>query len=210
MYQKIGQEFYFGNPLGKLILQDSHYLNNIKVSVLDIDFRNTDIDEFQYYIHNVGFRLVYLMELIDELFQTALHLKTLKIGKVFKDKGFSRGNIVKYFYFDFLSRLKAVEDRVLQLINALYHLGIDETQVRKNLILKNVHLRDKKIKIEFQALSTLINKYSKGRNTAIHIHTSLRKDIKLIEMFYQNWSKINRQLNMQRIRVCKRCGSELN
>ena len=89
-------------------------------------------------------------------------------------------NIENYFI-----RLNSVYDRVLQIVNAVFHLCINEESVNHSIVISNLKVAHRsEIKSEVKSVKRFLSDYAQKRNTLIHKHSW--RDVKLreIELFY--------------------------
>jgi hypothetical protein len=92
-----------------------------------------ELSEYQYYIHKVGFYLVNTISWCKQLDLAVELLSNFDYSK----KEVSRADHLIYNIENYLIRIKSVHDRVLQLVNAVFHLCLNEAKVSHGLIVSN-------------------------------------------------------------------------
>jgi len=160
---------------GKLILVDYDF----KLSDIELE-KDPDFPEFEYYIHNTGFYSVHLLELCKQL-ENALELFS---NFNYSNKEISRGDHITYNIENYIIRLSSLTDRILQTINAVFHLGIDEKDVNERVIIKNIKVSRTETTKHFNEFRKTLNDYSGERNTIVHRHSYLDNQLRQIQMFY--------------------------
>ncbi len=137
--------------------------------------------ELEYYVNNSSFYLAHLISLLDQL-KNAVELFSNYSYNKKDDVG--RGKHLVYNYENFIIRIVSVSDRLMQLINAVFYLGINDKDVKERLILNNDKVVTSAIPSKWKELNKVINKFKGDRNQVIHRHSYVEKKLKQIDMFY--------------------------
>ena len=88
---------------------------------------------------------------------------------------------------NYLIRIKSVHDRILQLVNAVFHLCINEANVNHGVIVSNYKVQHRpEIHKSMKSISKYLNDHEQIRHTLIHRHSLIDKNLKKIEIFYLN------------------------
>lgn len=142
-----------------------------------------ELSEYQYYVQKVGFYLVNTISWCKQLDLAIDLLSNFDYSK----KEASRADHLIYNIENYLIRIKSVHDRVLQLVNAVFHLCINEANVNHGVIVSNykVQHRPEILKV-IKAISKYLSEHEQIRHTLIHRHSLIDKDLKKIELFYFN------------------------
>lgn len=142
-----------------------------------------ELSEYQYYIQKVGF---YLVNTISWCKQLDLAIELLS-NFDYSKKETSRADHLIYNVENYLIRIKSVHDRVLQLVNAVFHLCINEANVNHGVIVSNYKVQHRPEIIKaVKAISKYLSEHQQIRHTLIHRHSLIDKDLKKIELFYLN------------------------
>ena len=144
---------------------------------------DVELSEYQYYVQKVGF---YLVNTISWCKQLDLAIELLS-NFDYSKKEASRADHLIYNIENYLIRIKSVHDRVLQLVNAVFHLCINEANVNNGVIVSNYKVQHRPdILKAIKAISKYLSKHEHIRHTLIHRHSLIDKDLKKIELFYFN------------------------
>jgi hypothetical protein len=161
----------------------------IAFSAFEVDKLATDLpadlelSEYQYYVQKVGF---YLVNTISWCKQLDLAIELLS-NFDYSKKEASRVDHLIYNIENYLIRIKSVHDRVLQLVNAVFHLCINEANVNNGVIVSNYKVQHRpEILKAVKAISKYLREHEQIRHTLIHRHSLIDKDLKKIELFYLN------------------------
>ena len=150
-----------------------------------------ELTEYQYYVQKVGFYLVNTISWCKQLDLAINLLSNFDYSK----KDASRADHLIYNIENYLIRIKSVHDRVLQLVNAVFHLCINEANVNHGVIVSNYKVQHRpEIHKAVKAISKYLNDHEQTRHTLIHRHSLIDKDLKnIIESDNSKYGKIKRQ-----------------
>lgn len=167
------------------VLKDGEVaFSDIKVDKLAIELpEDIELSEYQYYIQKVGFYLVHTISWCKQLDLAIELLSNFDYSR----KEASRADHLVYNIENYLIRIKSVHDRVLQLVNAVFHLCINEANVNHGVIVSNYKVQHRpEILKTVKAISKYLSEHEQIRHTLIHRHSLIDKDLKKIELFYLN------------------------
>jgi len=165
-------------------LQEHKLIESIFNDVSQFDLKNElkeNPTEYEYYIRNSAFYLTHFNSLLDQL-QNAIDL--LSNYNYSKNDEIGRGKHLTYNVENYIIRISSVSDRLLQLINAIFHLGIHENHVNERHLLKNMKVSISKIPEEFKYFKKTISDSDGNRNTIVHRHSIMDEKLNKIEIFY--------------------------
>jgi len=144
---------------------------------------HVELTEYQYYVHKVGFYLVHTISWCKQLDLAIALLSNFDYSK----KTASRSDHLIYNIENYLIRIKSVHDRVLQIVNAVFHLCINEANVNHGVIVSNYKVQHRpEIHQLVKRISKYLNDHEQIRHTLIHRHSLIDKKLKKIEFFYLN------------------------
>lgn len=172
------------HSLYSTILKDGDIvLSRIKVRPTDLTLPDDcDLDEFEYYIHESGFSLMYFMKWCEQL-DLALSLLS---NFNYKDK-MSRADHFIYNVENYMIRVMTVYDRLLQTTNSIFHLCNSDDIVINQTILNNIKVsRDPIVKHLRKLHKYLMNNFGQKRNTLIHQYSYRDKEMRSIEVMYSH------------------------
>lgn len=154
--------------------------------ITDIEFSaNPEFFEWEFHIHNVGFYTMHLLHLCNQLNSAIYFLSNYS----YKDTKSTAKRIehLEYNLENFIIRLASVKDRTLQVVNAVFHIGMDEGDVSERTIIHNIKINRTKLPSLYQKLTKEIKKFSGERNTIVHRHTYLDKQIRRLHILYSDF-----------------------
>jgi len=171
----------------KLLFADAQLIakdRQFKLTEVELP-EDTDFLEWEFHIHNVGFYTTHLLHLCSQLNSAIDFLSNYS----YKDTKATAKRIehLEYNLENFIIRLASVKDRTLQVINAVFHIGMDEGDVSERTILNNMKVARTKLPLLNQKLAKEIKKFSGERNTIVHRHTYLDKEIRRLHIFYSDF-----------------------
>ncbi len=143
-----------------------------------------DPDEYEYYVITVGHTLAHLLGSSEQMMYAVHFLSTFSSTKKIKESRINRSNFIQYNIENYLIRTQSLNDRVLKLTNAVFHLGIDQRNCKFDTISKNLHVRASKIPARLKKLSEILGKYRQERNVVIHHESFQENDLRELELLY--------------------------
>jgi len=149
------------------------------------------LNEFQYYIHKVGFYLVHTLAWCRQLDFAVEFLTNFDYKKRINA---SRADHLTFNIENYLIRVNSIYDRVLQIVNAVFHLCINEEHVSHSVIISNYKVAHRpEICSKIKAIRKFVNDYSETRHTLIHKHSYQDVDLRKIQFMYfsepKDWAK---------------------
>jgi hypothetical protein len=164
--------------------------DNILVQAVleDVPKTNMDdgavVDEHEFYVQKVGFYLVHTLTWCKQLHSASELLTNFDYSKRI---GASRADHLIYGIENYLIRLNSVYDRVLQLVNTVFHLCINEEHVSHSIIISNYKVQHRpEIVRRIKAIKKYLDRYSQERHTLVHRHSLLDEKLRRIELFYMH------------------------
>ncbi|HXH98782.1 MAG TPA: Cthe_2314 family HEPN domain-containing protein [Sphingobacteriaceae bacterium] len=166
------------------LLTDSEVISKgRKFKLSDIELENPDFTEYEYYIHNTGFYCIHFLELCRQLENAIELLSNFRYDGKYS---ISRGDHLTYNIENYIIRLASLSDRTLQTINATFHLGIDEKDVNERVIINNLKVSRTTLSKHYNEFKKSLKDYTGERNTIVHRHSFMDKQLKKIQIFYHS------------------------
>lgn len=173
----------------------SHSFLQAVITDGDQAFKGTDLDanavylpedlvlnEYQFYLHNVGFYLVHTLAWCRQL---DLAIEFLSVFDYSKKITATRADHLIFNIENYIVRLTSVHDRALQLVNAVFHLCINEEHITHGLVISNYKVTHRpEIVAKIKAVKKCLDVYAQSRHTLIHKHSYLDVDLKRVERMY--------------------------
>lgn len=152
------------------------------------DRSDADIDEHQFYIQKVGFYLAHALTWHKQLGVATELMMNFDYAKRIDA---SRGEHLVFSIENYLIRLSSVYDRVLQLVNVVFHLGVNEEHVSHAVIVSNYKVQHRpELVRRVKAVKKYLDEYAQTRHTLIHRHSLLDAKLRRIELFYLHDVKV--------------------
>ncbi len=142
-----------------------------------------DLDEHEFFLTNVSKALVEVLYCCDHLATIPFLLSNYKETPSLKRVGMDREKYITYQVENYIVRVQGLYDRLLVLINSVFHLLNDQKNCRKHIILKNIKVEITSIPSILKKLENLITPYSKQRNEITHFTSFKDQDLYTLSMF---------------------------
>lgn len=97
-------------------------------------------NQHEYYLINLGRAVAQLIISWEQLAIPSVMLNQ-KNSEYLREKGINKHKRIIYEIENYLYRVAAIYDRVLLLVNATYHLGLDPNHVNHSTIISNQHVK---------------------------------------------------------------------
>jgi hypothetical protein len=142
------------------------------------------LDEQQYYIQKVGFFLAHTLAWCRQLDLAIEFLSNFDYSKKITA---TRADHTIYNLENYLIRINSAYDRVLQLVNAVFHLGVSEEHVSHAVIISNAKVQHRpEIVSKVKAVQKYLKEYAQARHTLIHKHSYQDAKMRRLEIFYMH------------------------
>ena len=156
-------------------LRVSRELGDSKPFKIEPSWKHEPYEE-EYYQLTVGSSLATLLSACQQLTDSVLYLSAFTPSRQMKQQGVTRQRHVQFCTESYIVRAQSIYDKLLVLVDAVFHLGIADECIGHNLIVTNIHVRMSGIDEKLKAMNKVQNKYRHSRNTIFTIGTT-RKTI---------------------------------
>lgn len=146
-----------------------------------LDTEQEDCNELDYYINNTQFYFVHFLSLLSQLDNAVGLLNNFGYGQ--KNK-ISRGDHLTYNVENYMVRIISVTDRLLQLINMVFNLQVDESKVNYKRVIGHNRIKNSELEILYGELKQILNNYYNDRNSVVHRHSYINKELYRIQALY--------------------------
>lgn len=141
-----------------------------------------EFTELEYYSTRCGFTLSHLLGLLDQITKIPSYMLKYRSNDITRKYAVTRIDDVTYHYENFIIKYKSIEDRILLFCTAIYHLGINSSDVNYKLVIDNSHITSKdNITKHIKELHKQVDVYGSQRNKIIHQHSIANADLRKIE-----------------------------
>jgi hypothetical protein len=144
------------------------------------------MNELQFYVTRVGFSLAHTLTWIEQLHQAVHFLSDFSYSKRTKEEGIQRSHHLIYNVENYLVRLQSVYDRLLQLTNAVFHIGMSDELVNHSNIVSNLKVDRTAIPALLKAVRKTIKHKSDERNEIVHRHSYMEPKLRKVEILYMH------------------------
>jgi hypothetical protein len=184
----------------KLYLIDKE--NEIKFKFYAIEIpEDVEFDELEYYIQNTGFYAFYFLKWLKQL---DFGIEILSNYDYSKELNYNRIDHLTYNIENYIIRFQSISDRLIQLINGVFHLTINENNVNGNLVMSSLKVSRTAVPSKYSPIKKHLKKLYNERNTIIHRHSYLEEELRKLEMFYNvNKRTINDDIKNYRTQKLK-------
>lgn len=144
------------------------------------------MDELQFYVVRVGFTLAHTLTWVEQLHQAIHFLSDFSYSKKQKDEGLQRHHHFIYNLENYLIRLQSVYDRLLQLVNNVFHICISDELINHSLIVSNLKVKRTAIPSLLKSVKNTIKDKAAERNQIIHRHSYVDQELRKLELLYKH------------------------
>ena len=131
--------------------------------------------EEEYYQLAVSSSAATLLNACQQLTDSIQYLSSFSPSPKMKRHGITRQRHIQYTIENFIIRSQSTYDKLLVLVDAVFHLGNDDELINHQLIARNVHVRMTPVESQLRAIRKTMAKYQFVRNEIIH-HGSFQED----------------------------------
>src|SRR3990172_6770019 len=121
--------------------------------------------EEEYYQLTVGAAVATLLNACQQLSDSVLYLSSFTPSTRMKKQGLNRQRHIQFCIESYIVRAQSIYDKLLVLVEAVFHLGIADECINYNLIVTNIHVKMSGIDERLKTMSKLRNRYLYVRNT---------------------------------------------
>jgi len=137
------------------------------------------LTELEYYDWHVAFASLQLLELCQQLFDTASLLNNYPA----RSTGITSFKYLMYTLENWHLRCGSVEDRAVNLINRSFHLGCHKPGAA-DFVLKNTKVARTNVPTHFKKLQRTLQKHRKVRNEIVHAGSLVPHGMKDVAILY--------------------------
>jgi hypothetical protein len=176
--EAISQHSFF-----KEVLADGrHVFEKRDINPIAVEIEpDPEFDEYEYYVHAVGFTIAHFITWCKQLDYGIEFISNFRYREGIK---ITRIDHLIYNVENYIIRLQSIYDRILQIVNKVFHLGIDESQVSHSSIVSNIKVSRTNVPQKLKPLYKFIKRFSEERNTIIHRHSYIDLKLRKLELFY--------------------------
>lgn len=142
-------------------------------------------DEHEFYLLGVGKALVEVLTCCEHLQNIPAMLTSYRETASTKRVGINRQRHIVYHVESYIIRVQGLFDRVLKLLDSVFHLLNDPRNCRSHVVLKNAKVKHhQEVLASVKRLEKLLGKYAAKRNEVIHEASFQEDQLRMLEMYY--------------------------
>jgi hypothetical protein len=106
--------------------------------------------------------------------------------------GINRHSQIVYHVENYVIRTQSLLDRVLKLVDAVFHLLNDPRNCRYDVVIKNVKVQVSDLPESIKDLRTLLSRYSAVRSEVVHQHSIKEDRLRALDLFFltERWERV--------------------
>jgi Cthe_2314-like HEPN len=155
-------------------------------------------DEHEFFLLGVSVSMVEVLNCCHQLHQIPIlltnHRQTASMGKA----GINRHSQLVYHIENYLIRTQSLLDRILKLVDAVFHLTNDPRHCRYDVVMRNVKIQVSDILLPLKELKKVLDRYAITRNEIIHHHSITDDSLRRLDMYFlaDRWERLSPRENI--------------
>jgi hypothetical protein len=151
---------------------------------LNVEY-SRELTEGEFYVVKCGSSVAHLLSLVEQLEHIPAYMAHYERTAHARRVGVVRVKHMAYHAENFLVRARGLEDRVLNLVQAILHLGLDTRDVRRQSLTRNSHVKSSAgLPQLLKKLAKLTQPMSEERNNVVHERGHLDEDLRRMEFWW--------------------------
>ena len=143
-----------------------------------------DPDEHEFFLLGVGHCIAELLTCCEHLEAIPFYISNYRETPSMRKAGINRHKHIVYHIEGHLVRTQAVFDRILKLVDAVFHLLNAPQNCRETVVLKNLKVKRTRVPTALKRLDKLLSPYAASRNEVVHHHAFKDDRLRVLEMFH--------------------------
>jgi hypothetical protein len=160
-----------------------------------------DPDEHEFFLLRAASCLVEVLNCCHQLNQIPLYLGSHRQTPAMKKAAINRNSLIVYHVENYIIRTQSLLDRVLKLVDAVFHLLNDPRNCRFDVVVKNVKVEVSDVPESIKSLRKLLGRYSAVRSEVIHQHSIKEDDLRILDLYFllERWEEISPRQNRSNV-----------
>jgi len=142
-----------------------------------------DPSEEEFYCLQVGHCLAHLLTVVQQMEHTILFMSNFSPSKKMKMAGVNRHTHLLWSIENYIVRTQSVYDRLLILVDRLFHIQNQPNRITHESIVTNTHISRTEIPAFLKPVKKSVKKYYNDRNTFVHQASYLEDELRRIEAY---------------------------
>lgn len=139
--------------------------------------------EEEFYCLRIGFCMAHLLTVVQQMEHTILYMSNFTPTELMKKAGVTRSTHLLWSVENYIIRTQTVYDRLLVLVDRLFHIQNEPHRISHDSIVTNTHISRTTIPSALKAVKSAVKKYYYDRNTIIHEASYLDDELRRIEAY---------------------------
>jgi hypothetical protein len=192
------------HPFSLDVLQKSVHIQKLlgdrHPSRVEPDYKR-EPDEHEFFHLGTGTCLVEVLSCCHQLNQISMYLGNHRQTPAMEKAGINRHSLIVYHVENYVIRTQSLLDRVLKLVDAVFHLTNDPRNCRYDVVIKNVKLQVSDVPESVKSLRTLLSRYSAVRSEVVHYHSIKEDDLRRLDLFFlaERWERLSPERNLTNV-----------
>ncbi len=152
-----------------------------------------DPNEHEFFLLRTAACLVEVLNCCHQLNQIPLYLCNHRQTPAMKKAAINRHSLIVYHVENYITRTRTLLDRVLKLVDAVFHLLNDQRNCRFDIVVKNIKVKVSNVPESIESLRKLLGRYSAARNEVVHQHSIKDDDLRILDLYFHiaRWEEIS-------------------
>ncbi|MBV1928133.1 MAG: hypothetical protein KUG81_01280 [Gammaproteobacteria bacterium] len=140
-----------------------------------------DLMEEEFYVSSIGYQLSHLLTVVQQMEHTVLYMSNFSPTEFMKGAGINRATHLIWSVENYLLRTQTAYDRLLVLIDRVFHLHNQPNTISHESIVTNAHIKRTNLPAALKQVKKSITKYYRERNAIIHEVSYTDDELRRIE-----------------------------
>lgn len=152
-----------------------------------------DPDEHEYFLIGVAISMAEVLSLCEQLNQIPTLIGNHRQTSAMDKASINRHSLIVYHLENYIVRTQGLMDRVLKLVDSVFHLTNDPKNCRYDVVVQNVKVKVSDVSEPLKRLKKLLARYSGVRNEIVHHHSIKEDALRRLDMYFllERWEEIS-------------------
>jgi hypothetical protein len=159
-------------------------------------------DEHEFFLIGVAHHLAEVLNCCQQLAHIPIFLTNYAETRKMVRAGITRHSAIVYHIENYIIRTQSLLDRILKLVDAVFHLTNDPRNCRFDVIIHNVKVQVSDLPDSIKAFRKLLGRYSHIRNEVTHEHSLKDDELRGLDLLYlvERWERISPKKSASNVR----------
>lgn len=140
-----------------------------------------ELIEEEFYFTRVSYQLSHLLTVIQQMEHTVLYMSNFSPTNLMRTAGVNRATHLIWSVENYLLRTQTVYDRLLILVDRVFHIQNQSNTITHESIISNVHIKRTEVPSALKLVKNSIKKYYRDRNVIVHEASYSDDELRRIE-----------------------------